>query len=451
MSAKAVHKICRDPGDTESSEEEVTEPSGLLEKNGRSPDSFALNETLLSQRSRHDSRLSNTPSPDWGGVGDSDSESDSWLSYQKDVGVGVKYISVSPDIHRVDVDSDSGSEKSVALSKSYCSSTTSSPLKQGESLSNIFLSPLKYRCETPNDTENEKNVQPGSDQKVIEISPRKGRGHVRNLSLSPKKEDIYSLIAEESKSFININESVPPPPLVENNIKNSIVIDQHTRVIQNQIVSDADKSEIVNNGNTELQINKNIRKIAPKKPKPILKQSSVVSETSPRLNRKFNSVSPKRKKNKTLAISLDGNLEKGDSEISQPKEDDEGVISDGGSKTSFDHERQARTPVRRNTYLKRDCRPKSEAFLVSLAKEEKSEDLYKSNVSLNSVSASVQSFRSEGNQRRVEENGVSEDNTVGVGNLEPKRSNFAFIRVSNTFLRRMALKVYFICISCRAI
>ncbi|KAG8326349.1 hypothetical protein J6590_044335 [Homalodisca vitripennis] len=191
--------------------------------------------------------------------------------------------------------------------------------------------------------------------------------------------------------------------------------------------------------NSDLKINHKIKKIAPKKPVDVDKSNEKNEEKSPQLNRQFNSVSPKKRainqniviENKSLALSLDGQLDRNLTTICQQKEDDdEGISSDNDSKKSdqFNHQPKGTVLTRKDTYLKREFRPKSEACLNTLTQAIKDNNLYTSNLSLNSVSLSVQSFMSEGKVSREKQNSVdSDEGRDEIKNLD-KKPNFAFIR-----------------------
>ncbi|XP_046667846.1 LOW QUALITY PROTEIN: rhophilin-2-B [Homalodisca vitripennis] len=194
--------------------------------------------------------------------------------------------------------------------------------------------------------------------------------------------------------------------------------------------------------NSDLKINHKIKKIAPKKPVDVDKSNEKNEEKSPQLNRQFNSVSPKKRainqniviENKSLALSLDGQLDRNLTTICQQKEDDdEGISSDNDSKKSdqFNHQPKGTVLTRKDTYLKREFRPKSEACLNTLTQAIKDNNLYTSNLSLNSVSLSVQSFMSEGKVSREKQNSVdSDEGRDEIKNLD-KKPNFAFIRGSD--------------------
>lgn len=260
---------------------------------------------------------------------------------------------------------------------------------------------------------------------------------VINHAESKTIEDNYVRHYESTEPF----EPKDPPTLpkkegLEGNTSSTTLQNETVHLIRKETYIKPNKPEEPP-ATADLQIDTSIKRIAPKKPNTEETQNGPKLDYSPRLDRKFNSVSPKRKsitrislrETQPLAISLDCELDKSVPEPCQQKEDhDEGISSDSESKTSSRDTNQVEEPAvppRRNTYLKQNTRPKSEAFLDSLAYRVEKEDLYLSNVSLNSACDSVQSFRSESRIDKAESEDVKEPEIV-----DKRKSNFAFIRVS---------------------
>lgn len=339
----------------------------------------AVNHTLLTEiNSKQATNCDKTSepsdqstSPEWKDL-ESDSGSDSWLSYQRDT--GLKCVNIPDDV------------KFIINNTDEC-----------KAIEENYVRHFDSTCEPV-----------VVNHKDSPKAPKKAS--LEDISESTKlQNETVHLIRKET--YTKTNKPEEPPPT------------------------------------EDLQIDPLIKKIAPKKP--VTEETPNEPDCSPKLDRKFNSVSPKRKSitrislrdNRPLAISLDCQLDQSVPEPCQQKEDhDEGISSDNESKNSSKDTNQVEEPavlLRRNTHLKQDTRPKSEAFLDSLTYLVKKEDLYQSNVSLNSACESVQSFRSESRINKTErQNSVTSEESEDVKELEPvdkRKSNFAFIRVSEPY------------------
>lgn len=332
-------------------------------------------------------------SPDWEVSDDrsasSDSESDGWLSYQRDTSVGGVTL-----------------EKSAAV---VANGT--------ENLQQKHLPPSREEDEIDqtitNNIKNDRNLQPVNDETKV-----------NNPLLFDKKKDNF----------------------VENNIENYY---QSVQLIRKDTFVKTVNNNIEKNSE-DLLIDKNIRKISPKvlERRDTYIQSTEAETESPQLNRKFNSVSPKKKnltktivsQNKSLAKSLGDKLNE-NIEIIELIEDTSAVNTKSENKVLRSPQKRSRekpdVPVRRGNYAKPTVRPKSEAFLSSVPYEDKTNYLCASNVSLNnSVSPGVPSVQSVTNKEIKRHNSVNVEEK-GNGKIDKeldksaRKTNFAFIRVSH--------------------
>lgn len=407
---------------------------------------FALNKTLLtSLHETHGPGRSDSTSPEWNDEGDSDS--DCWESYQREIAVKIPTdIILLDDVNRV-----------PDLSGNTCSK---SPLKNHDKNSLVIRRTTFTKSE-----DNEQTVGKRGNCEVSGQSTTLGdnclkanyQGNGQTTQISRKNTFIGYEIDQIQKqtpqpnNFINglkSHQDNPNGTATENN--------KPVSIIRKETFSKADCADLNTdtNNTSDLHIDRGIRPITsvkpiiPKKPNIPYKinQTHTNSENiitkSPQLNRKFNSVSPKRKgnlkpstviENRSLALSLDGQLDKQTSTLCQQKEEvDEGISSDDESKKSLptNCEGRATSSIRRSTYTKRMTRPKSEAFLDSAKHEERSQELCKSSVSVNSVSESVQSAESEENKINERQNDEAKEAEDDLKDLDNKKPNFAFIRVS---------------------
>lgn len=371
------------------------------------PNAAAINQTLITERThsesargggvdvkRDDDDSSIHTSPDWEDSDDqsenSDSESDGWLSYQRDTSVGGVTL-----------------EKRAAV---VANGT--------ENLQQKHLPPSREEDEIDqtitNNIKNDRNLQPVNDETKV-----------NNPLLFDKEKDNFV-----EKNTENYYQSVQ-----------LIRKDTFVKTVNNNIEKNSE----------DLLIDKNIRKISPKvlEIRDTYIQSTEAEAESPQLNRKFNSVSPKKKnltktivsQNKSLAKSLGDKLDNENIEIIQLIEDTSAVNAKSGNKVLRSPQKRSRekpdVPVRRGNYAKPTVRPKSEAFLSSVTYEDKTTDLYASNVSLNnSVSPGVPSVQSVTNKEIKRHNSVNvEEKANGTIDKEldksARKTNFAFIRVSH--------------------
>lgn len=370
----------------------------------------AINQTLITERRTHsesarggddakrDDDSSIHTSPDWEDSDDrsasSDSESDGWLSYQRDTSVGGVPL-----------------EKSAAVVENGTENLQ-------ENHSPHHISPTREEDEKhqtiTNNIKNDRNLQPANDVTKV------------NNPL---------LVDKEKDNFVQSN--------IENYYQSVQLIRKETfvKTVNNNIDKNSE----------DLLIDKNIRKISPKilERRDTYIKSTEAEAESPQLNRKFNSVSPKKKtltktivtQNKSLAKSLGDKLDNENIETIELKEDTSPVNTLSANKVLRSPQKRSQekpaVPVRRGNYAKPTVRPKSEAFLSSVKYEDKDGDLYASKVSLNSVTPVVPSVQSETNKRIERQNSVNVEDEKGNGKIvkevdkSARKTNFAFIRVSH--------------------
>lgn len=369
----------------------------------------AINQTLITERrtrsesargggdAKRDDDSSIHTSPDWEDSDDrsasSDSESDGWLSYQRDTSVGGVPL-----------------EKSAAAVNVVDNGTEN----RQENHSPHHISPTRKEDEIEqtitNNIKNDRNLQPAN-----------------NVS----KVNTPLLVDKEKDNFVESN--------IENYYQSVQLIRKETfvKTVNNNIDKNSE----------DLLIDKNIRKISPKvlERRDTYIKSTESEAESPQLNRKFNSVSPKKKtltktivsQNKSLAKSLGDELDNEKIETVELKKDSNTTRVDKGlrSPQKRSQEKPA-VPVRRSNYAKPAVRPKSEAFLSSVKYQDKDSDLYASKVSLTSVSPGVPSVQSETNKEIKRQNSVNVEEKVN-GKIDKevdtsaRKTNFAFIRVSH--------------------
>lgn len=377
------------------------------------PNAAAINQTLITERTHSetarvggvdvkrdeviDDDSSIHTSPDWEDSDDrsasSDSESDGWLSYQRDTSVGGVALEKSAAVVANGTDN---------LQQKHLPRHVPPPREEDEIDQTIT-----------NNIKNDRNLQPVND--VTKVN---------NPILFDKEKDNF----------------------VENNIENYY---QSVQLIRKDTFVKTVNNNIEKNSE-DLLIDKNIRKISPKvlERRDTYIKSTEAEAESPQLNRKFNSVSPKKKnltktivsQNKSLAKSLGDKLDNENIEIIELIEDTSAVNTKSGNKVLRSPQKRSRekpdVPVRRGNYAKPTVRPKSEAFLSSVTYEDKTNDLYASNVSLsNSVSPGVPSVQSVTNKEIKRHNSVNVEEK-GSGKIDKeldksaRKTNFAFIRVS---------------------
>lgn len=366
------------------------------------PNAAAINQTLITERAHAESergggvdvKRDDDTSPDWEDSASSDSESDGWLSYQRDTSVG-----------------------GVTLEKSAAAVANDTDNLQQEHLP-WHVPTSREEDETDqtitNNIKNDRNLQPVND--VTKVN---------NPLLFDKEKDNF----------------------VEKNIENYY---QSVQLIRKDTFVKTVNNNIEKNSE-DLLIDKNIRKISPKvlERRDTYIKSTEAEAESPQLNRKFNSVSPKKKnltktivsQNKSLAKSLGDKLDNENIEIIELIEDSSAVNTKSGNKVLRSPQKRSRekpdVPVRRGNYAKPTVRPKSEAFLSSVTYEDKTNDLYASDVGLNnSVSPGVPSVQSVTNKEIKRHNSVNVEDK-GNGKIDKeldksaRKTNFAFIRVSH--------------------
>lgn len=378
------------------------------------PNAAAINQTLITERTNSetargggvdakrdeviDDDSSIHTSPDWEDSDDrsasSDSESDGWLSYQRDTSVG----GVTPEKIAAVVANGTESLQQKHLPRHV------PPSREEDEIDQTITNNIK----------NDRNLQPINDVTKVD-----------NPLLFDKEKDNF----------------------VENNIENYY---QSVQLIRKDTFVKTVNNNIEKNSE-DLLIDKNIRKISPKvlERRDTYIKSTEAEAESPQLNRKFNSVSPKKKnltktivsQNKSLAKSLGEKLDNENIEIIELIEDTSAVNTKSGNKVLRSPQKRSRekpdVPVRRGNYAKPTVRPKSEAFLSSVTYEDKTNDLYASNVSLNnSVSPGVPSVQSVTNKEIKRHNSANVEEK-GNGEIDKeldksaRKTNFAFIRVSH--------------------
>lgn len=396
-----------------------SESEGLFHQAPVSSGPFALNEALVTNLQEHDENpIAEGTSPEWDEDGGSDS--DSWASYLRDTTwkTPTDVVLVS-DVRNVAVKTCSAFPSTEGTNQRTLITGKSQFPKflDNESTSNEIV---KYKATNQSD-DLEQNTAINIDR--IE--------NLQTTSVSKSKKPYETDETEESKYLTDgLRETH------DNQNANNLMENKSDPIVWQEPLQKCKGNGLkIISDRSDLHIDVGIRPITvvkptiPKKPH-IIPQVHTERETittdSPHLNRKFNSVSPKRKKNcrpttvienKSLALSLDCQLDKQTSSVCQQKEDvDEGISSDSESKKSLPT--NCRGTIRRSTYIKRIGRPKSEAFLDSI--HHGPEEIYKSSVSVTSVSERVKS----------EWNEEAED-------LDRRQPNFAFIRVSRiTYILR---------------
>lgn len=388
-----------------------SESEGLFHQTPVSSGPFALNEALVKNLQEHDANpMAEGTSPEWEEEGGSDS--DSWASYLRDTTwkTPTDVVLVS-DVRRV-------SGKTCSVSPTEVTITGKSQF--------------------PKTDDNESTSNEIVKNKATNQSDDLQKNTVINID---RIESVQTTSVSKTKKTQEIDETEGPKYLSDG-LRITRDTQNANNLMENKTVPIIWKEPLqktegkINSESSDLHIDVGIRPITvvkptiPKKPNipsQVHTERETITTESPCLNRKFNSVSPKRKnncrpttviENKSLALSLDCHLDKQTSSVCQQKEDvDEGISSDSESKKSLPT--NCRGTIRRSTYIKRIGRPKSEAFLDSIHHGPE-EEMYKSSVSVSSVCESVQSERNE----------EAED-------LTRKQPNFAFIRVSRiTYILR---------------
>lgn len=358
-----------------------------------------LNETLVRSLQELSVGGSSSASPEWNE--EEDSESDCWTFYQQDVATQLSAQSqqIYGNGHSVGHIRENGNTRNTHIIRKVTCTKGSKGTDKGGECSSPPNNPNCY----DNGTESTENDKERPDK---------------------------------SKNYRCFDDLKTPQIIINAKFKSN----QKIPIVQKEALSKCKRIEFERDKDSfERKFDARIRpieletptKIVLQNPLHILAKNKPINATprSPFFNRKFDSVSPKRKAkgktnrvvvNKSLALSLECKLDKQSSKISQLKEEeDEGISSDDDSKDKDSvSTTRVRGPIRRSTYLKREARPKGEALLDSL-------DL---------VSGSVQSLAT-GQQRKPNESLDNEhDGERKDGNKldEKNKPNFAFIRVSTT-------------------